>query len=238
MNARRQFAEHICRVAARPRAIRPIFVGGCVRDILLGREPVDYDVATDATPERVAGAFPAQPGRRREVRCRRRHRSGASETPQVEVATFRSDVGYSDGRHPDRVVYASLAAGRCQAPRLHHQRPAARSRYERSSRLRGRTRRSARRNHSRHRPSRRPLPRRQAAHDSRRALRRAISATRSKPATFRAIQTLAPEIFQVSAERIRDELTKMLTEGAARRGFELLDETKLAARNCCRKSRA
>jgi poly(A) polymerase len=46
-------------------------------------------------------------------------------------------------------------------------------------------------------------------------------------ATFRAIQILAAEILQVSAERIRDELTKILTEGAARRGFELLDETQL-----------
>ena len=48
-----------------------------------------------------------------------------------------------------------------------------------------------------------------------------------EPATFEAITKLAPEIHQVSAERIRDELTKILTEGAARRGFELLDETRL-----------
>ena len=51
--------------------------------------------------------------------------------------------------------------------------------------------------------------------------------TRSKPETFRAIPKLAAEIGEVSAERIRDELTKLLTEGAARRGFELLDETRL-----------
>ena len=48
-----------------------------------------------------------------------------------------------------------------------------------------------------------------------------------EPATFEAIRKLAPEIRQVSAERLRDELTKLLTEGAARRGFELLDESKL-----------
>ena len=47
------------------------------------------------------------------------------------------------------------------------------------------------------------------------------------PATFAAIQKLAPQIHQVSAERVRDELTKMLTEGHARRAFELLDETGL-----------
>ena len=48
-----------------------------------------------------------------------------------------------------------------------------------------------------------------------------------EPATFRSHRKLAPEIHQVSAERIRDELTKLLTEGAARRGFELLDESRL-----------
>jgi poly(A) polymerase len=50
-----------------------------------------------------------------------------------------------------------------------------------------------------------------------------------EPLTFTAIQQLAPQILQVSAERLRDELTKILTEGAARRGFELLDETGLLA---------
>jgi poly(A) polymerase len=50
-----------------------------------------------------------------------------------------------------------------------------------------------------------------------------------EPVTFQAIMKLAPEIHQVSPERLRDELTKLLTEGAARRGFELLDETQLLA---------
>src|ERR1700732_1783074 len=48
-----------------------------------------------------------------------------------------------------------------------------------------------------------------------------------EPKTFHAIQKLAPEITQVSPERLRDELTKLLSEGSARRAFELLDETKL-----------
>ena len=50
-----------------------------------------------------------------------------------------------------------------------------------------------------------------------------------EPATFAAIQKLAPQIHQVSQERVRDELTKMLTEGRARRAFQLLDETGLLA---------
>ena len=60
-----------------------------------------------------------------------------------------------------------------------------------------------------------------------------------EPETFGAIVKLAPPQFtEVSAERLRDELTKLLTEGAARRGFELLDETGSARRSFCRKSRA
>src|SRR5947209_15940116 len=82
----------------RARGFQAYFVGGCVRDLLLGREPADYDVATDAVPEQVLEMFP------------RTFAVGAQfgvvlveEDSGVctEVATFRADVGYSDGRHPD-----------------------------------------------------------------------------------------------------------------------------------------
>src|SRR5208283_2516945 len=85
---------------------------GCVRDILLGREPIDYDVATDATPDRVQQLFPrslavgAQFGVIIVTADSKETTDATRESVQVEVATFRSDVGYSDGRHPDRVVYA------------------------------------------------------------------------------------------------------------------------------------
>src|SRR3954465_1126076 len=77
-------------------------VGGCVRDLLLKREPADFDVSTDATPEDVMRIFP------------KTYAVGAqfgvvlvavSDTETVEVATFRSDIGYSDGRHPDEVRF-------------------------------------------------------------------------------------------------------------------------------------
>ena len=76
-------------------------VGGCVRDVLLGRPPKDFDVATDAQPDEVASLFPTS------------ERVGAhfgvvlvrSGSTQVEVATFRSDHSYSDGRHPDSVQF-------------------------------------------------------------------------------------------------------------------------------------
>src|SRR5437868_4672084 len=77
-------------------------VGGCVRDLLLNREPADYDIATDARPDDVMRIFP------------KTYAVGAQfgvvlvavgENETVEVATFRSDIGYSDGRHPDEVRF-------------------------------------------------------------------------------------------------------------------------------------
>src|ERR1700678_2176547 len=103
MNAR-AFAEYICRTL-RSKGHQAYFVGGCVRDILLEREPADYDVATDATPDQVQRLFPqslavgAKFGVIVVIEA-----FGDDACLQVEVATFRSDVGYSDGRHPDRVV--------------------------------------------------------------------------------------------------------------------------------------
>src|SRR5579862_9952406 len=102
----RQLADHICRIL-RDRGHQAYLAGGCVRDILLGREPVDYDVATDATPDRVQQLFPNSlaVGAKFGVIVVTENSEGNGGL-QVEVATFRSDVGYSDGRHPDHVVYA------------------------------------------------------------------------------------------------------------------------------------
>lgn len=80
-----------------------LLAGGCVRDELLGRVPKDYDVATNATPDRIVSLF----RRTRKVGIQ----FGVVLVLQgkfwIEVATFRSDVSYSDGRHPDAVVFGS-----------------------------------------------------------------------------------------------------------------------------------
>jgi poly(A) polymerase len=111
-------------------------VGGCVRDLLLGRDPADYDVATDATPDEVMGIFPetyavgAQFGvvlvpvfedvvqteiprfARDDKELGVAESSGGVTTGvttkgnTIEVATFRADIGYSDGRHPDEVRFS------------------------------------------------------------------------------------------------------------------------------------
>ena len=105
----------------RQRGFQAYLVGGCVRDLLLGREPKDYDVATDATPEQVMSIFPetyavgAQfgvvlvPVPERDVASNVSTESSAESSAKsyaVEVATFRSDIGYSDGRHPDEVRFS------------------------------------------------------------------------------------------------------------------------------------
>jgi poly(A) polymerase len=144
----------------------------------------------------------------------------------VEVATFRSDVGYSDGRHPDKVVYS-------QTPEEDVQRRdftinGLLMRHDTGEVLDivgGRADLAARIIRAIGDPSLR------FAEDKLRMLRAVRFAARFgytiEPATFAAIRTHASEINIVSAERIREELTKLLTEGAARRGFELLGELGL-----------
>src|SRR6202142_2725218 len=106
MNAR-ALAEQVCRTL-RAAGRQGYLVGGCVRDILLKGEPVDYDVATDATPDQVQKLFPHSLGVGAQFGVI--VVLGDSDTQpgmHVEVATFRSDVGYSDGRHPDKVLFAA-----------------------------------------------------------------------------------------------------------------------------------
>jgi len=226
MNDARALAEHICRTL-RGAGHQAYLVGGCVRDILLNREPAGYDVATDATPDRVQQLFPRSlaVGAQFGVIIVTGD-SGGSDSAQVEVATFRSDIGYSDGRHPDRVVYTTSPQEDVKRrdftinallldPETNEVLDFVGGRDD----LRAGIIRAIGRPADRFREDKLRMVRavRFAAR-----FRYAIEA-----ATFSAITKLAPEIRQVSAERIRDEITKLLTEGAARRGFELLDETRL-----------
>lgn len=80
-----------------------LLAGGCVRDRLLGREPKDYDIATDATPGRVGEVFP----RARKVGAKFGVMLVRKYGYDIEVATFRADGTYSDGRHPDEVTFGS-----------------------------------------------------------------------------------------------------------------------------------
>jgi len=235
--------------ALRQRGYQAFLVGGCVRDLLLGREPKDYDVATNATPEQVMTIFPetyavgaqfgvvlvpmAEPLAERDVASNvstqdsdRVDLGASTHAHAVEVATFRSDVGYSDGRHPDEVRFS-------QDPREDVAR--------RDFTINGMLLDPVRGEVLDFVGGRKDLeakivraigdPERRFAEDKLRMLRAVRFAARFEyaiePGTFAAIQKLAGEISAVSRERVRDELTRMLTEGHARRAFLLLDESGL-----------
>ncbi len=202
-------------------------VGGCVRDLLLGREPADYDVATSATPAQVIKLFPdtyavgAQFGV-----VLVPNPSAENENDAVEVATFRSDVGSTDGRHPDQVRFSTdpkedvarrdfTINGLLLNPSTNEILDFVGGQND----LKARTLRTI------------GNPELRFAEDKLRMLRAVRFAARFgyliEPQTFSAMQKLAPQIHQISCERVREELTKMLTEGHAREAFLLLDRTGL-----------
>jgi poly(A) polymerase len=228
----RAFAEQVCATLA-AQGYQAFLVGGCVRDILLELVPKDYDISTDATPAQVEGIFPGAltvGAKFGVVIVPQPDRSGATNPTQeqVEVATFRSDIGYSDGRHPDRVEYTKSPEddvrrrdftinGLLLDPRTSEILDFVGGRAD----LRAQVIRAI------------GDPETRFREDKLRMVRAVRFAARFgyaiEAGTFQAIQKLAPGITQVSMERLRDELTKILTEGAARRGFELLDQTGLLA---------
>jgi poly(A) polymerase len=240
----KDFAISIVR-ALRDKDHSAYLAGGCVRDILLGLEPADYDVATSATPDEVMRIFPAAYGVGAQfgvvlvpsgdvtsnVSTAEEERSGLAcyippKTNTVEVATFRSDIGYSDGRHPDEVRFS-------KDPREDVQR--------RDFTINGMMLDPVSGEVLDFVGGQRDLeariircigdPDHRFGEDKLRMLRAVRFAARFgfeiDPVTFAAIRKLAPQIRQVSRERVRDELTKMLTEGRARAAFLLLDKAGL-----------
>ena len=204
--------------------------GGCVRDLLLGHSPSDYDVATSATPDLVLDMFPRTFAVGAHFGVVLVAAEGAGLV--TEVATFRSDGAYSDGRHPDAVRYTTSAKEDVQRrdftingillDPLHDKddlRAAVLDYCGGVADLDAGILRAIGRAEQRF------------AEDHLRMLRAVRFAARFgfeiEGGTKRAIRALATQIHSVSRERIREELTKMLTEGRARRAFELLDETAL-----------
>ena len=217
----RELANSVCDELQR-NGFQAFLVGGCVRDVLLGREPADYDVTTDALPEQVMALYPESIGVGAQFGVVLIPRDGL----KVEVATFRSDIGYSDGRHPDRVVYSSSPEEDVKRRDftingllMRHNTDAVLDYVGGQADLHAGILRAI------------GEPGRRFAEDKLRMLRAVRFAARFgyeiEQRTFRGMKQHAQEIAFVSAERIRDELTKLLTEGAARRGFELLNETGL-----------
>jgi poly(A) polymerase len=235
----------------RERGYQAYLVGGCVRDLLLGREPADYDITTDARPEQVMRIFPetyavgAQFGvvlvpvpreENKGVDAPHPNSDAAdraasvstdhSNAGVVEVATFRSDIGSSDGRHPDQVRYS-------KDPREDVGRRDFTINGLLLDPMKNEVLDYVGGEQDLHLGIIRTIgePDRRFKEDKLRMLRAVRFAARFEykiqPDTFSAIQNLASKIHQVSRERVRDELSKMLVEGHARSAFLLLDESGL-----------
>jgi poly(A) polymerase len=217
-------AEKVARILA-DRGFQALFAGGCVRDLLLGKEPKDYDVVTDATPDEVTRIF------------RRTVQVGAAfgvvrvllgRGQEYEVATFRRDVGYSDGRRPDEVVYTRSA-----------EEDVARRDFTVNALLfdpfRGEV--------LDHVGGRRDLearviravgePEHRFQEDRLRMLRAVRFAARLgfeiEPRTLTAVQREAARIVEVSVERIVSELDGLFLASDPLRGLRLLEESGLFA---------
>jgi len=221
----REFAINVVR-RLREAGHQALWAGGCVRDELLGLVPKDYDVATDARPEAVRKLF------------RRTVAVGLSfgvvkvlgprvddKYLEVETATFRSDGAYTDGRHPDAVVFSTpqedalrrdfTINGMFFDPLEERLIDYVAGQDDlRAGLLRA---------------IGDPLAR--FAEDKLRLLRAVRLATRFRltiePNTWRAVQAMAPQITAVSAERIADELRKLLVEPARAHGVNLLHDAGL-----------
>lgn len=220
MDAREAAARGVC-ATLRSRGHRAYLAGGCVRDLLLGAKPGDYDVATDATPEEVATIFPRTAG------------VGAAfgvmlvllaEGP-VEVATFRTDGAYLDGRRPSTVRFcdAEEDARRrdftINAMFLDPETDTVLDYVGGRADLEAGIIRAV------------GDPMLRFEEDHLRLLRAVRFAARLnyriEAVTLDAIRALAGRIHRTSAERIRDELLKMLTHPSAPESLRLLDETGL-----------
>lgn len=199
------------------------FVGGCVRDLLRGIEPGDYDIVTSARPDEVQALFPHTVP------------VGASfgvvlvieEGQSYEVATFRTEDGHEDGRRPSQVKFATAREDVCrrdftvngllldpETGRIIDYVGGCQDIERRLIRTIGE-------------------PEARLTEDYLRMLRAVRFAANLSfeidQQTFDAVKRHVPAIRRISAERIREELTRLLTGGGARRGMELLAATCLLA---------
>ncbi|HUT22974.1 MAG TPA: CCA tRNA nucleotidyltransferase [Sumerlaeia bacterium] len=198
-----------------------LWVGGCVRDALLGTDPHDVDVATDAPPGKVQELFPKHAA----VGAHFGVILVLGEEAQIEVATFRTDGEYVDARRPIRVTFGSAredAERRDFTINALFYDPAEDRVIDFVG---GRKDLDARVLRAIGDPAQR------FAEDALRLLRAVRFAVRFElkiePATFAAIQANARRIEQISAERIREELVRLFTGPRPGQGLRLLDEAGL-----------
>jgi putative nucleotidyltransferase with HDIG domain len=200
-------------------------VGGCVRDILLGREPKDWDIATDATPEEIQKMFPESVYENEFGTVGVKTGSDDARLKIVEITTFRTESGYADKRHPDKVEFAKSveedlarrdftmnaiamdASGELVDP------------FEGQKDLKKKVIRTV------------GVPEERFGEDALRLMRAVRFATeldfKMEPATKNAVREQAYLLKDIATERIRDELVKILMAPRAADGIVLLQGTGL-----------
>jgi poly(A) polymerase len=197
------------------------WVGGCVRDFLLGREPQDFDIATDAKPEQVEKLFKKTipVGKKFGVMV------VVENKHQFQVATFRAESDYQDGRRPETIHFANAEADALRRDftvnGLFYD-PISKQTHDwvgGEKDLRAKIIRTI------------GKPEERFGEDHLRLLRAVRFAAQLdfeiEPKTFAAVKKLAPKIKLISAERIRDELLKLFSPLHAARGLELLRQSNL-----------
>ncbi len=206
----------------RSRGYQAFLVGGCVRDLLLGREPEDYDVSTSARPSELLAMFPGSLAAGAQFGVILIPRNGFS----IEVSTFRTDGAYLDGRRPAGVHFENSPQhdverrdftinGLLMDPETGEIIDLVGGQFDLHARLI------------------RAIgdPFRRFEEDHLRMLRAVRFAARLhfriEDQTFEAICKSAAAIERIAVERVRAELERILTEGGARRGMELLSATGL-----------
>ncbi|HOJ32423.1 MAG TPA: CCA tRNA nucleotidyltransferase [Candidatus Hydrogenedentes bacterium] len=219
-DVRRRTAEQICR-RLRDAGFRALLAGGCVRDLLMGISPKDYDIATNARPEEVANLFP------RTIPVGAEFGVLKVVCPEgiFEVATFRTDGPYEDGRRPSFVKFSDEIADAFRrdftinAMFLDPETNEVLDYVGGKQDLQMKIIRTV------------GAPEKRFEEDYLRLLRAVRFSARLDfqidSVTEEAILKYAANIVKTSPERIREELVKILTEGNARSGFELLDRTEL-----------
>jgi tRNA nucleotidyltransferase/poly(A) polymerase len=198
-------------------------VGGCVRDELRGAVPKDFDIATDARPEQVEAIFPKTIGVGKSFGVMLVLEGGE----QFEVATFRAESGYTDGRRPDSVTFGDAEADALRRDFtingifLNPVTNELRDWVCGEADLKAGVLRTI------------GDPAERFGEDHLRLLRAVRFAAQLdfqiEPATFAAVQQHAENINRVSAERIRDELLKLFRPPHAARGLDLLRDSGLLA---------
>jgi poly(A) polymerase len=197
------------------------WVGGCVRDFLLGREPQDFDIATDAKPEQIEKLF------RKTIPVGKKFgvMIVIEDGHQFQVATFRAEADYQDGRRPEKIIFANAEADASRrdftvnglfydplTKKIHDWVGGEKDLRAKIIRTIGK-------------------PEERFGEDHLRLLRAVRFAAQLsfeiEPKTFAAVKKLAPKIKLISAERIREELLKLFQPSHAARGLVLLRDSGL-----------